>query len=36
MCGVEFLVIDADTRIREFKNVIRWNDASGVCDRKFN
>ncbi len=35
MCGVEFLVIDAETRIREFKNVIRWNDASGVYDRKF-
>jgi L-arabinose isomerase len=35
MTGIEFLVIDADTKIRDFKNVIRWNDASGVFDRKF-
>jgi L-arabinose isomerase len=35
MTGVEFLVIDAETRIRDFKNVIRWNDASGVYDRGF-
>ncbi len=30
MTGVEFLVIDADTRLRDFKNVIRWNDAPGA------
>lgn len=35
MVGVEFLVIDAETRLRDFKNLIRWNDASGVYDRKF-
>jgi L-arabinose isomerase len=35
MTGVEFLVIDAETRLRDFKNVIRWNDATGVYDRKF-
>jgi L-arabinose isomerase len=28
--GVELLVIDADTRLRDFKNVIRWNDALGA------
>jgi L-arabinose isomerase len=28
MTGVELLVIDADTRLREFKNVVRWNDAA--------
>ncbi|QEG36680.1 L-arabinose isomerase [Bythopirellula goksoeyrii] len=26
MLGVELLVIDAETRIRDFKNEIRWND----------
>jgi L-arabinose isomerase len=28
MAGVETLVIDEDTRLREFKNEIRWNDAA--------
>lgn len=28
ICGVELLVIDAETRIRDFKNAIRWNDAA--------
>ncbi len=28
MLGVEFLRIDADTRLHDFKNEIRWNDAS--------
>ncbi|WP_423919561.1 L-arabinose isomerase [Frigoribacterium sp. 2-23] len=28
MVGTEFLLIDEDTRIREFRNEIRWNDAS--------
>ena len=30
MTGVEFLVIDAETRLRDFKNAIRWNDAPGA------
>ncbi|TWU29380.1 L-arabinose isomerase [Bythopirellula polymerisocia] len=30
MNGVELLVIDAETRIRDFKNSIRCNDASGA------
>jgi L-arabinose isomerase len=28
MAGVEMVVIDADTRLREFKNTLRWNEAS--------
>lgn len=28
MAGVETLVIDADTRLRDFKNELRWNDAA--------
>lgn len=28
MNGVELLVIDSDTRLREFRDVIRWNDAA--------
>jgi len=28
MADIEFLVIDKDTRIRDFKNTIRWNDSS--------
>jgi L-arabinose isomerase len=28
MWGVECLVIDAETRLREFKHIVRWNDAS--------
>lgn len=30
MSGVELLVVDADTRLRDFKNCLRWNDASGA------
>ncbi len=30
MNGVEFLVIETETRLREFKSVIRWNDATGA------
>ncbi len=26
MAGIEFLVIDSDTRLREFKRELRWND----------
>ncbi|MEI7837278.1 MAG: L-arabinose isomerase [Planctomycetota bacterium] len=28
MAGIELVVIDADTRIRQFKQELRWNDAS--------
>ncbi|MCC5847908.1 MAG: L-arabinose isomerase [Verrucomicrobia bacterium] len=28
MAGVELLVIDADTRLRDFKNEIRWNECA--------
>ncbi|HEX6962985.1 MAG TPA: L-arabinose isomerase [Lacipirellula sp.] len=30
MWGVECVVTDADTRLREFKRTLRWNDAPGV------
>jgi L-arabinose isomerase len=30
MWGVECLVIDDQTRLREFKHILRWNDAAGV------
>ena len=30
--GVEFVVIDEETRLRDFKNILRWNDA-GVFRR---
>jgi L-arabinose isomerase len=28
MAGIEYLLIDRDTRLREFRNEIRWNDAA--------
>jgi L-arabinose isomerase len=28
MAGIEFLVIDNDTRVREFQNELRWNDTA--------
>ncbi|MBC2605288.1 L-arabinose isomerase [Pelagicoccus albus] len=28
MAGIEYLLIDEDTKLREFKNEIRWNDAA--------
>ncbi len=28
MAGIEFLLIDRETRIRDFKNELRWNDAA--------
>ena len=28
MAGVEFLPIDGDTRLREFRNELRWNEAA--------
>jgi L-arabinose isomerase len=33
MWGVELVVIDADTRMREFQNVLRWNDAGVYSSR---
>jgi L-arabinose isomerase len=30
MWGVECLVINAETRLREFRQALRWNDAPGV------
>ena len=27
MWGIEFVVIDGETRLRDFKNILRWNDA---------
>ena len=27
MAGVELLVIDSDTRVRDFRNELRWNQA---------
>ena len=28
MAGIEFLLIDSDTRLRELRNEMRWNDAA--------
>jgi L-arabinose isomerase len=28
MAEVELVVIDADTRLRDFKNELRWNEAA--------
>lgn len=28
--GLEFVVIDAETRLRDFKNILTWNDATGA------
>ena len=28
MLGIECLLIDSDTRLRDFKNQLRWNQAS--------
>jgi L-arabinose isomerase len=33
MWGVELVVIDADTRMRDFQNVLRWNDAGVFSTR---
>jgi L-arabinose isomerase len=27
MAGVEFMLIDKDTNLRDFKNEIRWNEV---------
>ena len=28
MVGMEFLCIDADTKLRDFRNELRWNEAA--------
>ena len=28
MAGIEYVLIDGDTTLREFKNELRWNDAA--------
>ena len=28
MANIEFLLIDGDTKLRDFKNELRWNDAA--------
>jgi L-arabinose isomerase len=28
MAGIEFLLIDHETKLREFKNELRWNEAA--------
>ncbi len=33
MWGVELVVIDADTRLRDFKNILRWNDAGAYAGK---
>jgi L-arabinose isomerase len=33
MWGVELVVIDAETRLRDFKSVLRWNDAGAYAGR---
>jgi L-arabinose isomerase len=27
MAGIEFLLIDGDTRLRQLKNELRWNEV---------
>jgi L-arabinose isomerase len=31
--GVECLIIDVETRLREFKHIVRWNEASATYSR---
>ncbi|MDQ2777007.1 MAG: L-arabinose isomerase, partial [Acidobacteriota bacterium] len=35
MAGIEFLVIDTDTKLREFQNELRWNDAAYLLKRPY-
>ena len=28
MANIEFLLIDGETKLRDFKNELRWNDAA--------
>jgi L-arabinose isomerase len=32
MWGVEFIVIDNETRLRDLKNELRWNEAASSCN----
>lgn len=34
MAGIEFLKIDEDTRLYDFKNELRWNDAAYLLSQK--
>lgn len=34
MAGVEFLLIDSETRLRDFRNEVRWNDAAYGATRR--
>ena len=34
MAGIEFLKIDEDTRLYDFKNELRWNDASYLLTQR--
>ena len=33
MAGMEFLCIDGDTKIRDFRNELRWNEAAYLLMR---
>jgi L-arabinose isomerase len=33
MAGIEYLLIDAETTLRDFKNELRWNEAAYMFDR---
>ena len=35
MAGVELVVIDADTRLRQFKQELRWNEVYYALHRGF-
>jgi L-arabinose isomerase len=35
MAGIEFLVIDSGTKLREFQNELRWNDAAYLLKRPY-
>jgi len=34
MTGLEVVVIDRQTRLRDFKNTLRWNQASAASFRR--
>lgn len=33
IAGIKFLLIDRKTRLREFRNKLRWNDAAYLLGR---
>ena len=35
MAGMECVLIDEETRLREFKNELRWNEAAYMVGRRF-